>query len=123
MTDVARFWLTDVGVDGFRLDAIKHLIEDGQDAGAHAGDARLARRPSARRSRRDAPNALLVGEVYDLSVAVARYVPGGRRPGVRLRPGAGDDRRRSAAATPQRWTRALSEDDGALPARTSGGRS
>ncbi len=29
MQDVIRFWLEDVGVDGFRLDAIKHLIEDG----------------------------------------------------------------------------------------------
>ncbi len=29
MNDVIRFWLEDMGVDGFRLDAIKHLIEDG----------------------------------------------------------------------------------------------
>jgi len=27
--DVARFWLEDVGVDGFRLDSAKHLIEEG----------------------------------------------------------------------------------------------
>lgn len=30
MNEVVRFWLEDVGVDGFRLDAAKHLIEDGQ---------------------------------------------------------------------------------------------
>ena len=29
--DVARFWLNDIGVDGFRLDAARHLIEDGAD--------------------------------------------------------------------------------------------
>ncbi|MCA9966031.1 MAG: DUF3459 domain-containing protein [Anaerolineales bacterium] len=29
MQKVIRFWLEDMGVDGFRLDAIKHLIEDG----------------------------------------------------------------------------------------------
>lgn len=29
MNKVAAFWLTDVDVDGFRLDAAKHLIEDG----------------------------------------------------------------------------------------------
>ena len=29
MHDVARYWLQDIGVDGFRLDAAKHLIEDG----------------------------------------------------------------------------------------------
>jgi alpha-amylase len=28
MEDVTRFWLKDVGVDGFRLDAAKHLIEN-----------------------------------------------------------------------------------------------
>lgn len=29
MKKVSTFWLTDIGVDGFRLDAAKHLIEDG----------------------------------------------------------------------------------------------
>ena len=28
--EIIRFWLEDVGVDGFRLDAIKHLIENGE---------------------------------------------------------------------------------------------
>ena len=28
--NIAEFWLTDVGVDGFRLDAIKHMVENGQ---------------------------------------------------------------------------------------------
>jgi alpha-amylase len=31
MLDVIRFWLQDMGVDGFRLDAIRHLIEEGQE--------------------------------------------------------------------------------------------
>lgn len=30
MQDVTRFWLEEMGVDGFRLDAIKHLIEEGR---------------------------------------------------------------------------------------------
>lgn len=29
MLDVTRFWLQDIGVDGFRVDAAKHLIEEG----------------------------------------------------------------------------------------------
>jgi alpha-amylase len=29
MHEVTRFWLEDMGVDGFRLDAIKHMVEDG----------------------------------------------------------------------------------------------
>jgi alpha-amylase len=28
MNKVAAFWLTDIGVDGFRMDAVKHLIEE-----------------------------------------------------------------------------------------------
>ena len=30
MYDAAAFWLTEMGVDGFRLDAIKHIVEEGQ---------------------------------------------------------------------------------------------
>ncbi len=31
MYKVARFWLRDLGVDGFRLDAVRYLIEEGTD--------------------------------------------------------------------------------------------
>ena len=42
---IARFWLEDVGVDGFRIDAAKHLIEDGKDAQVeHARDEGVAGR-------------------------------------------------------------------------------
>ncbi|MCB0032464.1 MAG: DUF3459 domain-containing protein, partial [Anaerolineales bacterium] len=30
MYEAAAFWLTEMGVDGFRLDAIKHMIEEGE---------------------------------------------------------------------------------------------
>jgi glycosidase len=30
MQEVVRYWLEDIGVDGFRLDAIKHIVEDGE---------------------------------------------------------------------------------------------
>lgn len=30
MENVARYWLEDIGVDGFRVDAAKHLIEEGE---------------------------------------------------------------------------------------------
>jgi len=31
MLDVIRYWMQDMGVDGFRLDAIRHLVEEGQN--------------------------------------------------------------------------------------------
>ena len=74
MIDVARFWLSEVGFDGFRLDAIKHLIENGQDQ-VHTADTHGWLQAFRAAVRETSPNALLVGEVYDLSVAVARYVP------------------------------------------------
>jgi alpha-amylase len=74
MEDVARFWLTDVGFDGFRLDAIKHLIEDGTTQ-VNTPETHAWLQAFRTALHRTAPNALLVGEVYDLSVAVAPYVP------------------------------------------------
>lgn len=70
---IADFWLTDMNVDGFRLDAIRHLYEDGPymenvpetltwledfDAFVH----------------RVKPEALTVGEIWDESREVVPYV-------------------------------------------------
>ncbi|HUQ78343.1 MAG TPA: alpha-amylase family glycosyl hydrolase [Patescibacteria group bacterium] len=74
LIDVARFWLSDIGLDGFRLDAIKHLIEDGERQD-HTPATHAWLQAFRTAIHETAPNALLVGEVYDLSVAVARYVP------------------------------------------------
>ena len=74
MNDVATFWLRDIGVDGFRLDAIKHLIEDGE---------RQENLPESRHwlSSYEAhletvkPGSLTVGEIFGgPSFVVARYV-------------------------------------------------
>jgi glycosidase len=71
--DVADFWLDDMGVDGFRLDAAKHLIENGDQLentpdthewlktfrdGVHAGH----------------PDALILGEVFDSTTISSGYV-------------------------------------------------
>ncbi len=76
MYDVARFWLEDMGADGFRLDAVRHLVEEGDayDGGplTHAWLADWARFVDA-----TAPDALTVGEVWDETPVVAPYVMSG----------------------------------------------
>lgn len=73
MFDTATYWLDTVGVDGFRLDAILYIHEDGdqlentaatfqfwQDFGAHV--------------RSVSPEALTVGEAWTSSNTVVEYV-------------------------------------------------
>src|SRR5213592_795566 len=58
---VARFWLEEMGVDGFRLDAIPYLVEeDGQLAGTRGTHAFL--REYGSYVRRIAPRSFTVGE-------------------------------------------------------------
>lgn len=74
MYDVTRFWLEEMGVDGFRLDAVKHLIEQG-DQQEHTS-ATLAWLGNYRAFVKTVnPDALLVGEVWSGSRSVAEYVP------------------------------------------------
>jgi glycosidase len=62
MYDVARFWLLDMGVDGFRLDAVRHLIEEGRDQESTASTLEWLKR--FRDSYESlAPNAMTIGEV------------------------------------------------------------
>jgi alpha-amylase len=72
--DIARFWLEDVGVDGFRLDAARHLIEEGEV---------MADTPSTvawlegfnQYVHEMSPDALVLGEVWSPTLDVASYVP------------------------------------------------
>ncbi|MBX3323348.1 MAG: DUF3459 domain-containing protein [Phycisphaeraceae bacterium] len=74
--DFSRYWLADIGIDGLRLDAIKHLIEDGvvfentAETIAWLEDYRAA-------MHRAAPEAFLVGEIWASTEQVQRYIPGG----------------------------------------------
>jgi glycosidase len=70
---VARFWVEEMGVDGFRLDAVRHFIEDGKQ---------LENTPETfewlagfrERLKADHPEALVLGEVFDSSAMTSRYV-------------------------------------------------
>ncbi len=75
LDDVARFWLQDVGVDGFRLDAAKHLIEDGKDAQMNTPETKAWLAGWKDRLDAVAPDAMTVGEVWDPATVAASYVP------------------------------------------------
>ena len=72
--DVARFWLEEVGVDGFRVDAAKHFVE----RGPVQEDTVASRRWMAEFTdfvHRIDPTAVVLGEVWSPSAVTARYVP------------------------------------------------
>ena len=97
--DVARTWLDDLPLDGYRLDAAKHLIEDGdQLENTPATHAWLADfRDDLHASH---PEALVLGEVYDATIDLVGLRPRRlARPDVRLRARVGDDRLGSTRAT------------------------
>jgi alpha-amylase len=71
---VARYWLVQLGVDGFRLDAAMHLVEEGQkQINTPATLNWLADFHAAVRA--DKPDSLLVGEVFAGGGIAGRYVP------------------------------------------------
>jgi glycosidase len=73
---VADFWLADMGVDGFRLDAARHLFEDGRQL--ENVDATFDWLTGFReRIKARHPEALVLGEVWDASSMSARYVRDG----------------------------------------------
>jgi len=72
MLDTAAFWL-DQGVDGFRVDAIQHVVEgeDGRIANAPANLAWVAEFGSRLRERH--PGAFLLGETWTATPTIAAY--------------------------------------------------
>ena len=74
MERVARFWLTDMNVDGFRLDAIPYLVEEPGRINHSAGTHAVLRQYSAF-VRAVKPGAFTVGEVSDNSDAMPGYYP------------------------------------------------
>jgi alpha-amylase len=69
--NIGRFWLEDVGVDGFRLDAAKHIFPDERAEDNHAFWKEFREKMTAIK-----PDVYLVGEVYDKKEIVAPYLPG-----------------------------------------------
>jgi len=72
-TRIAKLWL-DRGVDGFRLDAIRHLIEDGPgDGQSKSPETHTFLKEFHAAVRAAKPDALLVGEVWSSTFDIAAY--------------------------------------------------
>ena len=76
MQDVMRFWIEEVGVDGFRLDGARYIIEEGENqADTEATQAYFNALTSQCKALN--PNCLMLGEVWTSNFAVAGYVKDG----------------------------------------------
>ncbi|HEX7973703.1 MAG TPA: alpha-amylase family glycosyl hydrolase [Anaerolineales bacterium] len=75
MDEVTRFWLQDVKVDGFRLDAVRYLVEQGKQlADSSANHQWFKQFRTFYKSI--APQAVTIGEVRTTNYAVAGYLKG-----------------------------------------------
>ncbi|HEV8380092.1 MAG TPA: alpha-amylase family glycosyl hydrolase [Gemmatimonadales bacterium] len=74
MKHVARFWLDSMRVDGFRLDAVRHLVELGNEVSNTPGTHAVLR-DFGQSVRRIAPRSYTIGEVWDNSDVILTYYP------------------------------------------------
>lgn len=72
---IVDFWANDVGVDGFRLDAVGHLFEGPGGQWKNAPQNYPWLREFRTMLDRVAPNTFTVGEVYDNHAGVRGYYP------------------------------------------------
>jgi alpha-amylase len=76
LASIGDFWLEEMGVAGFRIDAARHLIEDGRQL--ENTDATFDWLADFRHRLKTAKaEALVLGEVWDASSMSARYVRNG----------------------------------------------
>ncbi len=73
MLDISRFWLDSLHVDGFRLDAIQYLFEDGQQLN-NVPETYDFLRTFRNYYKAISPEAMTVGEVWSSTENVATYV-------------------------------------------------
>ncbi|MCX5689046.1 MAG: alpha-amylase family glycosyl hydrolase, partial [Planctomycetota bacterium] len=71
--EIVHTWLTDLGADGFRMDAIRHLIEDGP-VQENTPETHDWLRGYYTHSKRVSPTAFSIGEVWSTTAIQASYV-------------------------------------------------
>lgn len=75
MEKVIAFWLKDIGMDGFRLDAINYLIEEGQKQ-LNTQSTHNWLKEFYTTYKADDPNAFTVGEIYGSDATMAKTYTG-----------------------------------------------
>ncbi len=73
MYKITEFWLKEVGIDGFRVDGARHLIEDGKEQENTKATHEWYQEWFAYYKGID-PNAFTVGEVWTTNFAAVQYV-------------------------------------------------
>ena len=77
LEEIASVWLHDFGVDGFRLDAAKHLIETGADAQVNTPETHVWLQGFRDAAHAVRPDSLVLGEVWDARATTVSYVADG----------------------------------------------
>jgi glycosidase len=75
MQRVVRFWLEEIGVDGFRLDAAKHMIEE-RAIQANSASTHAWWKGFRTFYKEINPQAFTVGEIWDTTAITAEYLQG-----------------------------------------------
>lgn len=73
MYDITRFWLEDIGIDGYRLDAVKYIKEEGSELEDLASTHEFWREWVAV-TKASNPDALSVGEAWTSTEKIVPYV-------------------------------------------------
>jgi alpha-amylase len=73
---ITEFWLKEMGVDGFRMDAVKHLIENGQ-VQVNTRETQAWLRDYRKFYKSVKPDSFVIGEIFGSSSELAGYYPDG----------------------------------------------
>ncbi len=75
MKRVATYWLQDMGADGLRLDAVRHLMETDDGLSTNVSRNHDMLREYAAYIREADPDAFTIGEVFDSTDVLLAYYP------------------------------------------------
>ena len=78
MTDIGRFWLEDVGIAGYRLDAVRYIVETGPDGLQDTPATMVWWEEFSGAMHATQPEALLIGEAWASNSIAARYHVAGK---------------------------------------------